>query len=200
MATWHPPNEQDGPGISLKSNCVYMTKVVHFELIWKKVLTSIITKVPDIMYMYLSRQTYGIMNTSFWHIGLINSLWPSHAIWWHRPVSKVTDDTKPLIGPMVTSHQWGSAAFIWEQFYSDCPSQYFLYSVWKIMILKLLQYSMRNNELSYWRIEYMLLQYTPYYMHCFGSHRSQFNLYDMHYPPCEWDHPNSATFLPHSWW
>ena len=37
-------------------------------------------------------------------------------------IGLLPDGTKPLPEPMLISHQWGSVAFIWEQFCKRCIS------------------------------------------------------------------------------
>ena len=63
----------------------------------------------------------------------INSLYASDAIWWHRSGSSLVEVmawclTAPshYLNQFFFSHQWGSVAFTWEQFYSECSSYYFV--------------------------------------------------------------------------
>ena len=51
---------------------------------------------------------------------MINSLWLSDTIWRQKSGSTlVPDGTKPLPEPMLTYHQQGPVAFIWEQFHKE---------------------------------------------------------------------------------
>ena len=45
------------------------------------------------------------------------------------------DGTKSLPELMLTSHQWGSVAFNWEQFHGNWPSHYSVLWVWKLGFL-----------------------------------------------------------------
>ena len=53
----------------------------------------------------------------------VNLLWTSDVKWWHIRVNTgsgdglVPDDTKPSPEPMLTYHQFGSVAFIFNQFH-----------------------------------------------------------------------------------
>ena len=63
----------------------------------------------------------------------INSMWSSGANRRHRSgpaLSRVmADGIKPLHQPMLTSHRWAPATFVWAQFHSKCPSCYSVQSV-----------------------------------------------------------------------
>ena len=48
----------------------------------------------------------------------------------------LSDSPKPLPEPMLTSNQWGSLAFTWEQFHSECPSYYPVYWFRKLKELR----------------------------------------------------------------
>ena len=55
---------------------------------------------------------------------LLNSLWPSDAIWWHiswstlpQPMACCLTGTKPLPEPVLTYHHWGSVTITWWQFW-----------------------------------------------------------------------------------
>ena len=87
----------------------------------------------------------------------IKSLWTSDAIWqdrwWHRSwlilaqiMASCLMAQSHCLNQMLTSHSWGSVAFTWEQFHSECPCYYFVQWVWKLL-LKLLSHLPGFNEL-----------------------------------------------------
>ena len=70
----------------------------------------------------------------------------------------VPDGTKPLPEPMLTSHRWTSVAFIWEGFFSECPSYLLCVTSLNILILfwKLMPHLTGANELilsSCWNLQ-----------------------------------------------
>ena len=59
------------------------------------------------------------------------------------------DGSKPLPEPMLTSPQWSSVAFNWDQLHSKCSRYYSLRMALKIMLLKLLPHLPGANELTH---------------------------------------------------
>ena len=64
-----------------------------------------------------------------------------------------------------------------------------------------------HGDILYLRIKSLgyVLQYTPIIMHTFCMCRVlsslvSMNLAHIYCPPTVWNHPVSATVLPHSWW
>ena len=87
---------------------------------------------------------------------LINSLWPSDAIWQQGSGSILArvmngllpDDTKPVSEPMLTDHQWSPVKFMIGQFHKRCLNHQSLKNVWKITCLKFHSNFLRANELT----------------------------------------------------
>ena len=69
---------------------------------------------------------------------LINSLWPSDGLWWHRTLSVLVRAMAPCLAK--PSHyctdceltSMGSVASVWEQFCNYCPSRFFYKIFWKL--------------------------------------------------------------------
>ena len=51
---------------------------------------------------------------------------------WTPGYAVMPDSTKPLPERTLTSHQWGFAAFTWQQCHTNCPSYYSVQWNWKL--------------------------------------------------------------------
>ena len=85
------------------------------------------------------KETLRLCLTNNLPVWLINTLWPSNAIWRHRSGSTLAqvmallpDGTKPLPEPMLTYHHWRLIAFTWRQFHKECSRNVSLTWVWTL--------------------------------------------------------------------
>ena len=105
---------------------------------------------------------------------VLNSLWPSYALWHHWTwvnigpgYSLLPEGTKPLPEPMLTIHKWGLVKFTWVQFWQGLIEESIPKMSLKITILRLQLYIPGANKLTDTKPspEPMLTQFTDASMH-----------------------------------
>ena len=126
------------------------SKLSPRDLSWSKSAKykfwSIATEVWKIPYFTESYLAFWENSKSFW--GHLNLLWPSDTICLTSYRVNIGSGnsllsggrSKPLPGPVLTTHQWGLVAFTWGQFYRKCCLS--LIWIWKFLLSHISQRSM----------------------------------------------------------
>ena len=109
--------------------------LLSFDVFYCGTIPNDITHIVQAYFTATGRRIWHHIATQIWvNIDSGNGLLP--------------DGTKPLPEPILTSHEWGSMAFTWEQFSQWLPKQLFGKMSLKIILSELLPYFPWTNELN----------------------------------------------------